>query len=492
MFMPLEIPPGIRRGGTDLQSAGRWRDANLVRWREGAMQPVGGWRSFGDTTLNAAPRGAYSWVTNTGTRWLAAATYNKLYVVAGDGTTSDVTPVGLTAGRESPSVNTGFGGGFFGRGTWGTPRPETGTTSDATVWSMDNWGENLVACSPDDGKLYEWTLSTGTPAAAISGAPTGCTAVMSADERFLFALGAGSNDRKVQWSDREDNTTWTPAATNEAGSLELQTAGRILAGRRLRGQILILTDTDAHTGTYQGPPFVWGFERVGSSCGLAAPAAVAVLDGGAYWMGRESFYRYLGGAVEPLPCEVEDYVFSDINLDQISKAHAVTNARFNEVWWFYCSASSTEIDRYVAYDANQNIWSIGEMDRTAAVDAGAARYPVWFDSDGDGYQHEIAAFSWGSSSIFAETGPISMGVGENTFSVTELLPDEKTQGDVTATFKTRMHPNDTEREYGPYTMTNPTSVRFTGRQIRMRVDAVAMADWRVGIPRLRTTSRGRR
>ncbi len=209
-------------------------------------------------------------------------------------------------------------------------------------------------------------------------------------------------------------------------------------------------------------------------------------------MGRESFYRYLGGAVEPLPCEVEDYVFSDINLDQISKAHAVTNARFNEVWWFYCSASSTEIDRYVAYDSNQNIWSIGEMDRTAAVDAGAARYPVWFDSDGDGYQHEIAAFSWGSSSIFAETGPISMGVGENTFSVTELLPDEKTQGDVTATFKTRMHPNDTEREYGPYTMTNPTSVRFTGRQIRMRVDAVEAADWRVGIPRLRTASRGRR
>lgn len=492
MLVPLEIPPGVFRNGTDYQSSGRWRDSNLVRWADNVLQPVGGWRSFGDTTLNAAPRGAHSWVTTTGTRWLAFGTFSKLYVVAGDGTTSDVTPTVFTSGRESAAVNTGYGGGFYGRGTYGTPRPETGTLSAATVWKLDNWGENLIGCSPDDGKLVEWALNTGTPAAAISGAPTGCTSLLATEERFLFALGASSNDRLVKWSDREDNTTWTAATTNEAGDFELQTAGRIVTGERVRGQALILTDTDAHTATYQGPPFVYAFEQVGNSCGIVAPGASAVLDGVAYWMGQEGFYAYAGGSVQLLPCEVGDYVFSSINRDQISKAHAVTNSRFNEVWWFYPSGSSTEIDRYVAYDTVRRVWMIGALDRTAAVDSGAARYPVWFDSAGDGYQHEVPAFSWGGAEVYAESGPVSIGVGENTFTARHLYPDEKTQGDCTVTFKTRRYPNGDESSFGAYTMANPTSVRFSGRQMRMRVSGSAMADWRFGIPRVDLALRGKR
>ena len=121
MMLPLEIPPGIYRNGTDLQASGRWLDANLIRWVDGATQPIGGWRDFADTKLNAAPRGAHSWVTKTGTPWLAFATYNKIYVISGDGSVSDVTPAGLTAGIEDAAVNTGFGGGAFGTGTFGTP-----------------------------------------------------------------------------------------------------------------------------------------------------------------------------------------------------------------------------------------------------------------------------------------------------------------------------------------------------------------------------------
>lgn len=492
MLVPLEIPPGVYRNGTDFQSSGRWRDSNLVRWADGALQPVGGWRSFGDTTLNAAPRGAHSWVTQTGTRWIALGTNSKLYVVAADGTTSDVTPTSFTTGREDASINTGYGGGFYGRGTYGTPRPETGAFSPATVWKLDNWGQNLVGCSPDDGKLVEWTLNTGTPAAAITNAPTGCTAILATEERFLFGLGADSNDRKVQWSDREDNTTWTPAATNEAGSFELQTAGRIITGERVRGQALILTDVDAHTATYRGPPFVYGFEQVGNSCGLAAPGASAVLDGVAFWMGQEGFYLYAGGSVQQLPCDVGDYVFSGINRDQISKVHAVTNSRFSEIWWFYPSSASTECDRYVSYDTVRQIWMIGAIDRTAAVDSGAARYPVWFDSGGDGYQHEIPTFSWGGAELYAESGPISMGTGEQMFTAKHLYPDEKTQGDCTVTFKARNYPNATESEFGPYTMANPTSILFTGRQMRMRVSGSEMTDWRFGIPRVDVAMRGKR
>ena len=492
MMLPLEIPPGIYRNGTDLQASGRWLDANLIRWVDGATQPIGGWRDFADTTLNAAPRGAHSWVTKTGTPWLAFATYNKIYVIAGDGSVSDVTPAGLTTGIEDAAVNTGFGGGAFGTGTFGTPRPETGVFSAATVWSLDNWGEYLVACSPDDGKLYEWQLNTGTPAAQITNSPTGCTAVMVTDERFVFALGADSNDRSIEWCDREDNTTWTPSATNEAGDFELATSGKISAGLKVRGESLILTTTDAHTATYVGAPFVYSFERVGSACGVAAPKAGAVLDGVAYWMGEESFFVYRGGAVESLNSDVRDYVFSDINRDQISKVFATTIGAFGEVWWFYPSSASTECDRYVFFDTQQGTWGIGQLTRTAAVDKGAARFPVMFDADGVGYQHEVSSYSWGAGTPFAESGPIRLGVGENTFTAKSLFPDERTQGDVQVKFKTRFAPNGDESEFGPYSMAEPSDVLFSGRQMRIRVEGVRADDWRWGIPTMELSARGRR
>ena len=172
---------------------------------------------------------------------------------------------------------------------------------------------------------------------------------MVTEERFLFALGAGGNPRLVQWSDKEDNTTWTPAATNEAGDLELQTAGEIMCGIRVRGQSLILTNIDAHVATYQGPPYVYGIERVGTSCGIISQKAVATTDLGAIWMGRRAFFNYSGGSVSKVQSEVSDYVFSDINVSQQSKAFAVTNSRYGEVWWFYPSGASNECDRYVVY-----------------------------------------------------------------------------------------------------------------------------------------------
>ena len=150
--------------------------------------------------------------------------------------------------------------------------------------------------------------------------------MMVTEERFVFAFGANGDPRLVAWSDREDNNTWTPATTNEAGDIQIQTNGVILKGLRTRGQSLILTDQDAHSATYQGPPFVYGFERVGTSCGLIAANAAASVDAGVVWMGNRSFFIYSGGAVQPIPCDVADYVFSDLNNDQKSKIHAVVNS----------------------------------------------------------------------------------------------------------------------------------------------------------------------
>ncbi len=491
-LIDLNIPAGVYRNGTDLQSTGRWRDANLVRWHEGVMRPIGGWRTRSDTAGAAKMRGMLTWSDNSSDRWIATGSYNKLYIWNAAGTQSDITPVGLSSGREDAIAFTGYGGGTYGSYAYGVARPDTARIQPATSWDLEPWGEYLLACNEDDGKIYQWTLSTGTVAAVLSNAPTSNNGIVVTEERFLFALGAGGNPRKVQWSDREDNNTWTPAVTNEAGDFELNTSGALMKGVNVQGRTLLLTTRDAHVANYIGPPYVYGIERVGTSCGIASKQAIAVVDQGAFWMGVNSFYAYQGSTVKELPCEVSDYVFNDLNKAQISKAFAMSNSMFGEIIWFYPSSASTENDRYASFNYVEGTWQIGELDRTAGYDRGAFRQPMMISaSDRKLYEHEIG-FEYGSLTPFAESGPFRIGSGDQVMSVTEMLPDEKSQGDVSATFKTRFYPNGTERSYGPFSMSNPTSLRFTGRQVRMRIEGARMSDWRVGINRVDVVNGGRR
>ena len=489
-LIPLQIPPGVYRNGTDLQSAGRWRDASLVRWTEGTMQPVGGWLTRVAVT-DQPLRGAIAWRDLAGDRWFASGSYEGLFVVSASNTVYDITPTGLTVGDKDAAVNIGYGGSFYGTAAYGVPRPDTGLYSPVTTWSLDTWGEYLVACSDSDGQLLEWQLNTASDAAPITNAPTGCSALVVTEERFLFALAPGGNYRRVQWSDREDNTTWTPGATNEAGDYDLQTPGQIMLGQRTRGQTLILTDQDAHTATYQGPPFVYGFERVGSSCGAISRLCAAAVDAGVFWMGQSGFFAYAGGAVTAVPCDVSDYVFNDMNATQRTKVAAVVNSRFSEIWWFYPSSGSIENDRYVVFNYKENHWATGALARTSGVNGGIFTTPIWMTPAGSAVNHEIGNQTDGVQP-FAESGPVQIGNGDQVAVASSFIPDEKTQGQATVTFKTRFYPNDTERSYGPYSMANPTDVRFTGRQVAMRVTGELNVSWRWGVPRLDVTPGGRR
>ena len=634
-LIPLKIPAGFYRTGTELDASGRWRDGSLVRWRDGSLRPIGGWRvnenipnTLGVSANNYAPRTMHTWQSISGTRYVASGSANELVAVLSSGTKYDITPTDLTAGTEDAAVNIGYGYGFYGAGTYGTPRPDTGNIVEATTWSIDNWGEYLVACSTADGDLIEWQLDattgselvadgdfaastgwtlgtgwavtggvaewTGTTAAnleqsvgsltngekyyltlrlidpdadadpatipsakvkvlgtntstvlldktlsvgtntyqfyiddtsvdiqiyaasdaepefhvddvslklgknaeIIANAPTSNKGLIVTEERFIFALGAGGNPRKVQWCDRENNTLWTPAATNEAGDIELQTSGQIETAIRTRGQTLIITDVDAHTARYIGPPYVYGFERVGTSCGIISRQAAADVDMGVFWMGNGGFYRFDGNLVSELPCDVHDYVFSDMNTSQKSKTWAFTNGQFGEIWWFYCSSNSTEIDRYVAFDFKENHWLIGNLSRTSGASRGVFEYPMLIDAASAMYDHEVGlsyAVSGTEQSVFAESGPISIGNGDNVMQVTDLIPDEKTQGDVNIKFKSRFYPNAAETVHGPYTPSSPTAVRFSGRQIRMRVEGdTPYAAWRVGTMRVDAKAGGRR
>jgi hypothetical protein len=208
-------------------------------------------------------------------------------------------------------------------------------------------------------------------------------------------------------------------------------------------------------------------------------------------MGQRGFFGYSGGAVTEIRCDVLDYVFDDINRAQITKVCAVSNQQYNEIWWFYPSEGSLENDSYVVFNYSENHWSIGRLSRTSGVDRGVFRRPIWAATSGTTYNHEIG-LNYDGASIFAESGPISLANGDNVLKATMLYPDEKTQGDVTATFKTRFYPNGTESVHGPYSMANPTPIRFTGRQMRIRVDGNKLADWRVGVMRIDAVAGGKR
>ena len=450
------------------------------------------------------------------------------------------------------------------------------------------------------------TLKKKTVAEPIANAPIDNKAHVVTEERFLFALGAGGNSRKVQWCDFENLTQWAPATTNQSGSTELATAGQIMQGVRTRAGTLIITDTDVHLGTYIGPPYIYSFSRIATECGAVSRSSAVDTDIGTFWYGQENFFYFDGNTVQVLPCDVHDYVFGDFNPSQQSKIWGYVNGQNSEVWWYYCSSEATEIDRYVAYNYREKHWLIGNMSRTSGVPRGVFAYPFlsgqetetitlnvtvandsgnkyyissytgsapsvelikgntyifdqssstntghplrfsvqpdgthnggseWVDGvtvvgtpgtsgaytqivvgdnfptlyfycavhSGMGsdasilekvkiYNHEVGV-NYSGATQFAETGPISLGSGDSVMKVNSIIPDEKTQGDVQMTFKTRFHPNDTERSFGPIDPTNPTSLRFTGRQIRMRVTGEQATDWRVGVMRLNTNPGGRR
>ena len=450
------------------------------------------------------------------------------------------------------------------------------------------------------------SLKKRTVTAPIANAPIDNKGMVVTEERFIFALGSGGNSRKVSWCDKENNTVWTPSATNEAGDIELATAGQIMQGIRGRGVTLILTDTDAHVAQYIAPPYVYSFQRIGTHCGAVSRLSAVAVDRGVFWYGQENFHYFDGNTVQTLKCDVHDYVFGDFNKDQQSKVWGMSVGSEDEIWWFYCSASSTEIDRYVGYDAAEGHWLIGNLSRTSGVSRGVfahpfmagelaetldinvsvvndsgnkyafntylgyaptlqlirgktykfkqdaasnATHPLRFSTQPNGthgggveytegvtkvgtagqagsytqivvgantptlyyycvnhsgmgstanvvepvsiFNHEYG-HNYDSQPIFCETSSISIGNGDQIAKVTEVIPDEKTQGDVNLKFKTRFNPNDVEREYGAYNPSNPTSVRFSGRQIRMRVEGDQNVDWRVGTMRLDVKAGGRR
>lgn len=495
----IDPPPGVFRNGTEYEATGRWYESSLVRWHEGVLQPIGGWQkvqaSSAAIDLDGPILGIHAWEDNSASSRFVVGTDTECHAFV-EGVLTDITPAaGFSTGNPDATTATLYGSGTYGAGIYGAGDPALESVVEAQSWQFDNFGEIPIALAFSDGNIWEWDLNVANNLTLVTNAPTNCAGIVVTPERFLVALGASNDPRLVSWSDQEDRTVWTAASTNKAGDFPLSTEGRIMTGRAASDETLIWTTRDVWSMRFIGGTLVYRFDRKGSG-GVISRRAIAEAEGRHFWMGHRGFHFYNGFA-QDLPSDVSDYVFSDINRLQASKIWAVPRVEFNEVRWYYCSAASTDIDRMVSYNYKTNAWAIDmQLKRTAGVDRGVFNYPMECDALGAVYDHERGTGyvdTDDSTTLvpYAETGPFELGKGDHRMMVRQVIPDENTLGDVSAILYARDYPTSTERNTGTLTLSEPTSTRISGRQVKMRVQQVS-PKWRVGRVRLELTQGAKR
>ena len=600
--MPLAkfiFNPGINKEGTDYTAEGGWFDANLVRFKKGFPEKIGGWTKYVQNSYEGTGRKLHGWVDLDGTKLLGLGTRFKLYIQEGT-SYNDITPIRSTTGAGDvtfaatngsstitvtdtahganegdfvtfsgaaslggnvtaavlnqeyqiatvPSTSTftitakdtsdatvtanasdsgngggstvgtykissgldvfvdgtGWGVGAWSSGSWGSTSALT-DSNQLRLWSMDNFGEDLVS-NPRAGSIYYWDKTTGLSTRAValadlSGAnlaPTkGLQVIVSDVDRHVLILGAdpinaagtartGAIDPLlIAFSDQENATEWEPKSTNTAGSLRCSAGSEIIGGLRARQETLIWTDVALYSLQFIGPPNTFGLNLVNEGVSLISPNGAVNSPQCIFWMDKIGFYVYTG-AVTPVPCSVQSYVFDDINEGQAFQAFAFLNKQFNEVGWFYCSADSTSVDRYVVYNYVEQLWSIGQLSRTAWLDEGIVAFPRAAGKSGSShflYQHETGNDDDGSplDNVFIESSDFDIGDGDDFQAVNRIIPDIKFTGSggtgqtVNFVVKTRKFPAESLTTSTTSTCTSSTSkidTRIRARQAVLRIES---------------------
>ncbi|WP_207483123.1 hypothetical protein [Arenibaculum pallidiluteum] len=499
----IKIPllPGIFKDDTPLSAEGRFVDADKVRFVQGRPQTIGGWESVTTDTVDGVCRGIHTWADTAGERQIGLGTHSHLYAYQG-GAVYDITPAGLAAGLVDGLGGAGFGTGAYGSGTYGAA--STGDVFPRT-WSLDNWGEYLIA-NPRGGKIYEWRLDGGAAAAGIAGAPDRANAVFVTPERQLVVVGCTNLDGAfdpmcVRASDIEDNTEWTPSATTSAVQRVLSGGSRLVRGLASRGINLIWSDTHLFGMRYVGdPPLVFSFATLGGNCGLLGPNAVTLAGGSAYWLAPNGqFFVWAGGEPQAIPCTLRRDVMDNLAAAQGDKVFAASVTQYGEIWWFYPDArDGNEVSRYVAYNHLEGHWTCGSFDRTAFTDAKAFDYPIGVSAGGRIYFHERGfsadggAFSWRF-----ESAPIDIGDGSSLMAVRSVIPDtEDQQGTFSLSLSGRAYPPSGARMAGPYTVgpaTGKVDTRIAARQVALAfAGSAAPCFLRLGALRLDLVETGQR
>jgi hypothetical protein len=431
---------------------------------------------------------------------------------------------------------------------WGSPAA-TGIGIQLRLWSQSNFGEDLVF-NPRGGALYYWanaasasTFNRGqylgpstsivTKAGTIttdSACPTVANFVMVSDaSRFVLTFGVNDYGSAIQdpllirWSDQESFATWIPAVTNQAGSYRLSHGSQIITAMQTRQEILVLTDSAIYSMQYLGPPYVWSFQIMGDNISIAGPNAIATANNITYWMGTDKFYMY-SGRVQTLPSTLREYVFNDINLEQAFQFCAGTNEGYSEVWWQYCSANSSVVDRYVIYNHLENSWYYGDWDNYQSVSQGRT---AWLDSSLRSFPmattYGVAGGNSNAQLLYHESGvdevtssDFDIGDGHNLGFVWRIIPDLTFDGSnvnqPTAMFTVLPRANSgapygnsnnpdvvstqnyqNQKTYAVQEFTQQVYVRIRGRQMAFKVSSDELGvQWQLGATRIDIRPDGRR
>jgi hypothetical protein len=633
--MPLKkilFKPGVNRENTRYTTEGGWYESNLVRFRQGTPEKIGGWQRISAHTFLGLCRSLWNWVTLGGLNLMGVGTNLKFYIEKG-GVYNDITPLRTTVnpmlGAQPPGTGnpftatlnsnvitvtdvshgcatgdfvtfsgavglggnitatllnanhqvtvtsgdtytitvsaqanatdvsgspgggaaviakyeipvgpayevplTGWGAGAWSSGTWGVG---TSGTASMRLWSQSNFGEDLVF-SQRQGAIYYWDATSGVTSRAValtslSGAsdvPTVQNFVYVSDvSRFVIAfganeLGSGTQDPMlIRWSDQESLTNWTPAATNQAGGIRLSHGSEIVAAVQTRQEIVVLTDSAIYSMQYLGPPVVWGVQLLGDNVSIIGPNAAIAAGGAVYWMGVDKFYKY-DGRLQTLRCDLRQFIYSDINLNQSQQIFCGTNDGFNEIWWFYCSAGSINVDKYVIYNYAEDIWYYGDLARTAWIDSGLRTVPVAATYSNNLVNHEDGVDNNETGTpqaISASIGSSETDIddGHNFGFIWRLLPDitfRGSTGDLTPQVTMTLLP----MQNSGSGVNNPTSrggsdnaavqriavatieeftgqvyIRVRGRQIIFKCESNRLGtQWQLGAPRIDIKPDGRR
>ena len=449
---------------------------------------------------------------------------------SGNGGSSVVGTYQINVGLDVFVEGSGWGAGLWGASTWGSVSALS-DTNQLRLWSHDNFGEDLVM-NVRGGGIYYWDESSGVTARAVAFsdlsnanlAPTKAVQILVSDvDRHIICFGAdpisgssrtGAIDPMfIAWSDQENATQWEPLPDNTAGSFRLSAGSSIIGALRARQETLVWTDTSLYSMSFIGQPFTFGVNLVNEGIGLIGPNAAVNSPAGVFWMDKTGFYTY-NGQIRELPCSVQNYVLSDINIGQAFQTFATLNKEFDEVGWFYCSSSSTTIDKYVTYNYTENVWSIGQLNRTAWLDEGVFDSPMaayTTNNVGYLYNHETGNDADGSpmDNVYIESSDFDLGEGTFYQMIRRIIPDIKFTGNggngqiINFVVKTRNYPAESLTTSATNTCTNSTSkidVRVRARQAALRIEsdddnnesARLGVGFRVGATRMDLQPSGRR
>ena len=447
----------------------------------------------------------------------------------------------ISTGYDVATIGTGWGTGAWSRLGWGTGFT-TGFALQLRLWSQANFGEYLLF-SPRGSALYIWYPgSAGTPAFTTRGVPVAgvigasfvpllINQIMVSDAtRIVIAFGCNQYDDTIldplliRWTAQESYLDWDPTNTlTQAGFYRLSHGSTIVGAMQTRQEILVWTDAAVYGMQYLGPPYVWGFTLLSDNISIASPNAMATAAGVVYWMGTDKFYSY-SGRVETLPCSIRQFIFQDINRDQQAQFFAGTNEGYSEVWWFYCSANSNSIDRYVIFNYLDRVWYYGTMERTAWLDSPLREYPQAATLNNIIVFHEAAVDNGETNppipiSAYIQSSDFDIGDGHNYGFVWRMIPDITFDGSTTAspefpqvTFTTRPRQNPgspygasntpTVQSAQSYAVVNNYTVqefteivytRIRGRQMAFKISSDTLGtQWQLGAPRLDVRPDGRR